>query len=64
MPERREYWPEIRSKLESASDLSCRIRVSETAEYWEKNQRTSARPHVDLVSGGNGTGTRLTCADT
>ncbi len=47
-----------------ASDLSCRIGVSETAEYWEKVQRTSARPHVDLVLGGNGTGTRLTRADT
>ncbi len=34
------------------------------AEYWEKFQRTSARPHVDLVPGGNGTGTRLTRADT
>jgi hypothetical protein len=49
--------------LESASDLSRRIRVSELAEYWEKVQRTSARPHVDLVSGGNGTGTCLTRAD-
>jgi hypothetical protein len=49
--------------LESASDLSCRIGV-ETAEYWEKVQRTSARPHVDLVPGGNGTCTHLTRADT
>ncbi len=49
---------------ESASDLPLRIGVSETAEYWEKVQRTSARPHVDLVPGGNGTGTRLTRADT
>jgi hypothetical protein len=49
---------------ESVSDLSRGIRVSETAEYWEKVQRTSARPHVDLVPGGNGTGTRLTRADT
>jgi hypothetical protein len=48
---------------ESASDLSRRIGVSEMAEYWEKVQRTSARPHVDLVSGGNGTGTCLTRAD-
>ncbi len=46
------------------SDLSCRIGVSETAEYWEKVQRTSSRPHIDLVPGGNGTGTRLTRADT
>ncbi len=49
--------------LESVSDLSCGIGVSETAEYWEKVQRTSARPHVDLISGGNGTGTCLTRAD-
>jgi hypothetical protein len=49
--------------LELASDLSRRIGVSETAEYWEKVQRTSARPHVDLVPGGNGTGMHLTRAD-
>jgi hypothetical protein len=49
--------------LESASDLSCGIGVSETVECWEKVQRTSARSHVDLVLGGSGTGTRLTCAD-
>jgi hypothetical protein len=47
-----------------ASDLSCGICVSETAEYWEKFQRTSAGPHIDLVPGGNGTGTRLMQADT
>jgi hypothetical protein len=50
--------------LELASDLSHGIRVSETAECWEKVQRTSVRPHVDLVPGGNGTGTRLAHADT
>ena len=49
---------------ESASDLSRGIGVSETAVCWEKVQRTSARPHVDLVPGGNGTGTRLMRADT
>ncbi len=49
---------------ELASHLSHGIRVSETAECWEKVQRTSARPHVDLVPGGNGTGTCLTHADT
>ncbi len=49
---------------ESASDLSCGIGVSETVECWEKVQRTSARPHIDLVLGRNGTGTRLMCADT
>jgi hypothetical protein len=73
MPERREYQicPSRGSigrrfgvDLESVSDLSCRIGVSEMAEYWEKVQRTSARPHVDLVPGGNGTGTLLTRADT
>ncbi len=54
----------FRVDLESVSDLSCGIRVSEMVEYWEKVQRTSARPHVDLVPGRNGTGTRLTCTDT
>ncbi len=49
---------------ELASDLSRRIGVSETAEYWEKIQHTSARPRIDLVPGGNGTGTRLMHADT
>jgi hypothetical protein len=49
---------------ESVSDLSHGIRVSEMAECSEKVQRTSPRPHVDLVPGGNGTGTRLTRADT
>ncbi len=33
--------------LESASDLSCGIGVSEMAECWEKVPCTSARPHVD-----------------
>ncbi len=46
-----------------ASDLSPGIEVSEMAECWEKVQRSSTRPHVDLVPGGNGTGTCLTCAD-
>ncbi len=50
--------------LELASDLSRRIGVSEMAECWEKVQCTSARPHVDLVPGGNETGTHLTRADT
>ncbi len=50
--------------LELASDLFRGIGVSETAECWEKVQRTSAKPHVDLVPGRNGTGTRLTRADT
>ncbi len=50
--------------LESVSDLSCGIGVSETAGCWEKVQRSSARPHVDLVPGRNGTGTRLMRSDT
>jgi hypothetical protein len=50
--------------LELVSDLSRGIGVSETAEYWEKVQRTSVRPHVDLIPGRNGTGTCLTHADT
>jgi hypothetical protein len=54
----------FRVDLESASDLSRGIGVSETAECWEKVQCTSARPHVELVPGGNGTGTRLRRADT
>jgi hypothetical protein len=37
---------------------------SETAEYCEKIPHTSARSHVDLVPGGNVTGTRLMRADT
>jgi hypothetical protein len=48
---------------ESAVDLSCGNRVPETAEYCEKVLGTSARPRVDLVPGGNGTGTCLTHAD-
>jgi hypothetical protein len=49
--------------LELVSDLSRGIGVSETAEYWEKVQCTSAGPYVDLVPGKNGTGMCLTCAD-
>ncbi len=73
MPERREYQicpsggsigQRFGDDLELASDLSRRIGVSETAEYWEKVQPTSARPHVDLIPGVNGTGTSLTRADT
>jgi hypothetical protein len=50
--------------LEVVSDLSRGIGVSEMAEYWEKVQRTSTRPHIDSIPGGNGTGRHLTCADT
>jgi hypothetical protein len=49
---------------ELASDLLCGIGVSEMAEYWEKVQRTSAGPLVDLVPGKNGTGMCLMRADT
>jgi hypothetical protein len=72
MLERREYQicltggsigRRFRVDLESASDFFCRVGVSETAEYWEKVQRTSVRPHVDLVPGENGACTRLTHAD-
>ncbi len=48
---------------ELVSDLSRGIGVSETAECWEKVQPTSTRPHIELVPGGNGTGTHLTPAD-
>ncbi len=54
----------FRVDLVLASDLSRGIRVSETAEYLEKVQRTSAGPYVDLVLGKDGTGTCLTRADT
>ncbi len=73
MPERREYQKcpsggsigrRFGVDSELASDFSRRIGVSEMAEYWEKVQRTSARPHIDLVLGRNGTGMRLTRADT
>ncbi len=50
--------------LELAIDLSPGSGVSETAEYCEKVPRTSGRPHIDLIPGRNGTGTRLTPADT
>jgi hypothetical protein len=55
---------ELGVALESAIDLSCGNGVSEMAEYCEKVPRTSVRPHVDLVPGGNGTVTCLTPADT
>jgi hypothetical protein len=45
-------------------NLSRRNGVPELAEYCENVPRSSARPHVDLVPGGNGTGTRLTRVDT
>jgi hypothetical protein len=50
--------------LELAADLSHGNRVPETVEYCEKVPRSSARPHVDVVPGRNGTGMRLTRADT
>jgi hypothetical protein len=54
----------LRVASELAIGLSCGNEVSETAEYCEKVTRTSTRPHVDLVPGGNGTGTCLTRAET
>jgi hypothetical protein len=50
--------------LESAVDLSRRKGVPEIEEYCEKLLCSSARPHIELVPGRNGTGTRLTRADT
>ncbi len=50
--------------LELAADLSRENGVSETAEYCEKVPCTSARPHIDLVPDGNGTGMDLKRADT
>jgi hypothetical protein len=73
MPEQREYQicpsggsigQRFGVDSELVSDLSHGIGVSEMVECWEKVQRTSARLHVDLVPGRNGTGTRLTRADT
>jgi hypothetical protein len=58
--QRREYW----LNSESAVDLSWGNRVPETAEYCEKVLHSSARPHIDLVTGGNGTRMHLTSADT
>ena len=55
---------ELGVALELAVDLSHRNGVPETVEYCEKVPCSSARPHVDLVLGGNGTGTRLMHADT
>jgi hypothetical protein len=58
----------VSAKLGVASELVIELSrengVSETAEYCEKVPRTSARPHIDLVPGGNGTGMRLMRADT
>jgi hypothetical protein len=50
--------------LELAADLSRKNGVPEMADYCEKVPHNSARPHVDVVLGGNGTGTCLTSADT
>jgi hypothetical protein len=58
----------VSAKLGGASELAVDLShgngVPETAEYCKKVPRTSARPHVDLVLGGNGTGTCLMHADT
>jgi hypothetical protein len=55
---------ELGVALESAADLSCENGVPETADHCEKVPRNSARPHIDIVLGKNGTGTCLTRADT
>jgi hypothetical protein len=52
----------VASKL--AADLSCGNGVPEIEEYCEKAERSSVRPHVNEVVGGNGTGMRLMRADT
>jgi hypothetical protein len=49
---------------ELVEDLSRRNGVPEMVEYCEKVPRSSARPHIDLVLGGNRTGMHLTRADT
>ncbi len=55
---------ELGVALESAADLSRGNGVPEMAKYCEKVPHSSVRPHVDLVTGGNGTGTCLMHADT
>jgi hypothetical protein len=50
--------------LELAADLSCENGVPEMADYCEKVWQNCARLCVDVVSDKNGTGTRLTRADT
>ncbi len=54
----------LRVALELAADLSPENGVPETAEYCEKVLPNSARPHVDVVPGRNGTGMCLMRADT
>jgi hypothetical protein len=49
---------------ESVADLSCENGVPEMVEYCKKVPRNSARPHIDVIPGRNGTGTCLTRADT
>jgi hypothetical protein len=55
---------ELRVASELTADLSCGNGVLEMAEYCEKVPHSFARPHVDIVPGGNGTGMHLTHADT
>ncbi len=54
----------LRVASELAADLSRENGVPETAEYCKKVPRNSTRPHVDVVPGRNGPGTRLTPAGT
>ncbi len=55
---------ELGVALELTADLSHKKGVPEMAEYHEKVLCNSARPHVEFVPGGSGTGTCLTRADT
>ncbi len=50
--------------LESAADLSRENGMPVRAEYCKEVLHNSVRSHVDVVPGGNETGTRLTRADT
>jgi hypothetical protein len=55
---------ELGVALELAADLSHENGVPQMVEYYKKVLPNSARPHLDVLPGGNGTGTRLTRADT
>jgi hypothetical protein len=54
----------LRVASESMADLSHKIGVPETAEYYKEAPCNSARPHVDFVLGGSVSGTCLMRADT
>ena len=50
--------------LELVADLSCKNRVPEMVEYYEKVPCNYGRPHIDIVTGESVTGRRLAHADT